>query len=162
MMRLFPTRIKEDISTTTTSGSYGMPFTFYLTPEKRARQQAEVIYFSRWAGYKLGMGFAHVRAQQRGRLTLMMQNGYIMNPCVIDEDWLQVNRELLISKKIKFIVGYPSAIVPLAEYCRNKGDKPKDFGLIGMVTSAEPLSETVRQNFKNVFGCNILDRVFIQ
>jgi len=51
---------KEELAKTTTSGSYGMPFTFYLTKEKRARQQAEVLVFSRFAGYRVGMKFAHI------------------------------------------------------------------------------------------------------
>src|SRR5690606_10027758 len=33
-----------------TSGSYGTPLTYYLTPAKKKRQQAEVIFFGRKCG----------------------------------------------------------------------------------------------------------------
>lgn len=37
---------RDSLVAVTTSGSYGTPFTFYLTKEKKARQWAEIIYFN--------------------------------------------------------------------------------------------------------------------
>lgn len=149
---------RSKLLTTTTSGSYGMPFTFYLTTEKDARNKAEVIYFSKYAGFEVGMKFAQIRAQKRSWLTRFMQNFYIMNPCIIDEHWLVRQRALFREKGVKFIIGYPSAIVPVVEYCRGKGDGPQDFSVIGIITSAEPYTGKVRQSFKDIFGCIVLDR----
>src|SRR5699024_330763 len=40
---------KEELVTTTTSGSYGTPFTFYFTKQKKDIQRSDIIFFSRWA-----------------------------------------------------------------------------------------------------------------
>ena len=149
---------RNDLVTTTTSGSYGTPFTFYLSKDKRVRQQAEIIFFNGWVGYRVGMRYAQVRVEPRGRLLLFMQNGVFMNPTVIDEDWLEKQRQLLKNDGVEFIVGYPSAIMPIAEYCRSKGDKPGDFVLKGIITVSEVLSEADRESFERVFGCIVLDR----
>lgn len=149
---------KHQLATTTTSGSYGMPFTFYLTKEKRARQQAEVLFFSRFAGYRVGMKFAHIRAQERGWLTLFLQNSHIMNPCIIDEQWLEKQRQLFKKKGIKAVVAYPSSIIPIISYCLSRGDKPEDFKMVSVICSAETLSSLIRSKIKELFGCTILDR----
>ena len=143
---------------TTTSGSYGTPFTFLLSREKRARQQAEVIFFNSWAGYRVGMKYAQVRVHPRSKWLLWAQNGYLINPSVVEEDWLQANRKLLKEKKSQFIIGYPCAIHPLAEYCKLMGDGPKEFFLEGIISGAEPLLESTRYLFEEVFGCAVLDR----
>lgn len=149
---------KNELLTTTTSGSYGMPFTFYLTKEKRARQQAEVIFFSRFAGYEVGMKFAHIRAQKRSRLILYLTNSYIMDPCIIDLEWLEKQRQIFKKKGIKAVVAYPSAIMPIVNYCLEKGDGPEDFKMVGVICSAETLSDIVRRQIKKLFGCTVLDR----
>ena len=149
---------KNDLVTTTTSGSYGAPMKFYLTKDKRARQTAEVIYFNGWAGYKVGMRYSQVRAYPRGRWRLFLQNGVLMNPSVIDADWLERQRQRFKKRKIRFIIGYPSAIMPLANYCMSKGDGPTDFAIRGIITGAESLLSSIRENVEKVFGCQVLDR----
>ena len=143
---------------TSTSGSYGTPFTFFLSIEKRNRQLAEVIYFNKWAGYEVGMRYAQVRVHPKGKFYLFKQNGVLIDPSVIDNDWLEQKRVLLKKKKIRFIIAYPSAILPLAKYCRQKGDKPQDFALKGIITGAEPLLDAVSQILDETFGCINLDR----
>lgn len=150
---------KNDLFASTTSGSYGAPFIFYLSKDKRDRQQAEVIYFNGRAGYKVGMRYAQVRVEPRGRWRLFLQNGVFMNPSVIDKNWLEKQRQVLKNDKVEFIsAGYPSAIKPIAEYCRSKRDKPGDFVLKGIITGAEPLLEADRGSFERIFGCIVLDR----
>ena len=149
---------KSDLVSVLTSGSYGMPFKFYLTKDKRVRQQAEVIYFNGWAGYEVGMRFVHTRTHPTGRLRLFIKNTVVMNPSVINEEWLEKQRQTLKNDKVEFIVGYPSAITPIAKYCKSKGDKPAGFVLKGIVSGAEPLLETSRGIIEEVFGCIVLDR----
>jgi phenylacetate-CoA ligase len=150
---------KNDLFASTTSGSYGAPFIFCLSKDKRARQQAEVIYFNGWVGYEVGMPYVQVRVEPRGRLLLFMQNGVMMDPSVIDKNWLEKQRQVLRNGRIEFISGgYPSAVAPIAEYCRSKGDKPGDFVLKGIITGAEPLGDSDREIMEEVFGCIVLDR----
>lgn len=149
---------KNDLVKTTTSGSYGTPFTFYLTKEKRARQFAEVIFFSGWAGYKVGMPYAQVRVHSKPWWYLFLQNGVLIDPSAIDNNWLEKYRKLLREGSIHFIIGYPTAINPIANYCKTKGDGPADFKLKGIISGAENLLESVRKTWESVFGCTVLDR----
>jgi phenylacetate-CoA ligase len=150
---------RHDLVVTETSGSYGTPMKYHMTKDKRARRQAEVIFFNRWAGYEVGMRFAMVRVRPRGRWGLFIQNGVYMNPSVINEYWLERQRQVLKNGRIEFISGgYPCVVAPIAKYCRNRGDKPGDFMLKGIITGAEPLVESDREIIEGIFGCIVLDR----
>jgi phenylacetate-CoA ligase len=143
----------------TTSGSYGTPFTFYLSKEKKARQLAEVIFFGRWLGYEVGMRHGYVRVTKvKSRFKLWLQNEILMNPAKTDEAWLETQRRALLTKHVKVLIGYPSAIGVLADYCRQRGDDETRFSLQGVITSAEPLTEGVRDKIQRVFGCPVLSR----
>jgi len=144
-----------------TSGSYGTPLTFYLTKEKKARQRAEVIYFSGWAGYEIGDRHAYVRSTStkgKGTLTLFMQNEVVMRASVLDEEWLERERQLLLHGGIEVFIGFPYVIVALAEYCRTKGDTPSSFHLKAIITMAESLNERARETLHQIFGCPVLSR----
>jgi phenylacetate-CoA ligase len=150
---------KNNLASVLTSGSYGMPFEFYLTKDKRARQQAEVIYFNAWAGYEVGMRYLQTRSHATGRLRRFIQNGVVVDPSVINEGWLEKHRQVLKNGGIEFISGaYPSAVAPIAKYCRSKGDPLGDFVLKGITICAEPLVDSDRETIEGVFGCIVLDR----
>ncbi|MFY9115106.1 MAG: hypothetical protein WAO23_07715 [Dethiobacteria bacterium] len=149
---------KTTLIPTHTSGSYGTPFTFYLTPEKKSRQLAEVIYFSRWAGYDIGVKHALVRISPKNKLSLLMQNQIIMNPTNMDERWFERQRNILKRNLIEVIVGFPSVIGPLAEYCRSRGDHPDNFSLKGILLTGDPLTEAVREKIEQAFGGIVLSR----
>jgi phenylacetate-CoA ligase len=142
-----------------TSGSYGTPFTFYLTPDKKARQTAEVIYFGGWAGYRVGHRHAYVRVtSNKGRLTQFLQNEILMNPSLLSETWLEAQRQVLRNQRIVLLISYPSSAVALAEHCRTRGDGPKSFHLQGIIAYAEPIHESGRATLHEVFGCPVLSR----
>jgi len=104
------------------------------------------------------MRYAQVRVYPRSKWLLFMQNGALMNPSTIDERWLEQQRQSLKSQKIRFIIGYPSAVGPLAEYCRMKGDRPDDFLIEGIITGAESLTSVAKEKLEEVFGGMVLDR----
>jgi len=142
-----------------TSGSYGAPLTFYLTREKKSRQHAEIIYFSGWAGYRVGDKHAYVRVlSARNKLTLFVQNKILMDSAVLDEEWMERQRQDLLHKRIKVFFGFPSAMGTLAEYCRAQGDGPSSFHLEAIIAIAETLSEHTRATLRQVFGCPVLSR----
>ncbi len=152
---------KSALIPVTTSGSYGTRLFFYLTGEKRARQYAEIIYFSSWAGYKIGDKHAYISVrvpQSKSRLTFFMQNEIPMNPSVINEQWLEEQRQVLLHKRVEMLIGYPSAIDALAAYCRAQGDKPHAFHLKGIITTSESLNDRTRATLRQIFGCSVLSR----
>lgn len=149
---------KASLIKVTTSGSYGTPFTFYLSKEKKIRQFSEVIFFNRWAGYKIGMKHVLIGAKERKNIDLLLQNKIFMKPSLLDIDWLEKQREVLLKNNIKTIIGYPSVIRALAEYCKSKGDSPSSFTLTGIIATSEPLYSETRDFAEKVFGCDVIGR----
>jgi phenylacetate-CoA ligase len=141
-----------------TSGSYGSPLTFLLTPEKKARRTAEVIYFGGWAGYEVGVRYAHFSVTHKSRLTALLQNEIRFDRTFLDEPRLEAQRQTLQRRKLPLINSPPSHLGALAEYCRAKGDGPASFGVRAIICFAEPLPESVRMTFKQVFGCPVMSR----
>ena len=68
----------KNLFTAKTSGSYGMPFIFYLTKDKYYRRLAEILYFNQKSGYELGKRFAQVRTSKFSKITLFMNNCIII------------------------------------------------------------------------------------
>ncbi len=149
---------RSDLVTRATSGSSGVPFTYYMTQEKYKKRLAEVLFFNNWAGYELGMKYAHIKPQTRSRWKQFYNNVLDINPTTIDEKWLAEQRKNLMDPKIKFLVCYPTPLLYIAEYCKNMGDSPDQFHLKGIVCSAEKLTPQVRKKANSVFGCMLLDR----
>ena len=149
---------KKNLMTTKTSGSYGMPFIFYLTKEKYYRRMAEILYFNQKSGYELGKRFAQVRTSKFSKLKLFMENCYVIDPTVINEEWLEKQRQILKNPEIHFLFAWPGVLINIAHYCLKQGDTAADFSMRGIICSAEPLSSNSRQTFEKVFGCPVYDR----
>lgn len=151
---------KEQLTVMTTSGSYGVPMKFYLSPEKRARQLAEVIYFGRWVGYDVGVKHAYIRSQPsvegKSPILLFMQNEIMMDSTVLSKEWLEVQRQRLRKKDIHFLIGYASAIIELAEYINNCNDTPDMYEVKGVMVLAEPFSNVMREKIVKAFGCPVV------
>ncbi len=146
-----------------TSGSYGTPLTFYLTKEKKARQHAEVIYFLGWVGYKVGDRHICVRLiATRSKLALFIQNKILLDSAGLDEEWLEKQRQILLTERVKVFIGFPSATGVLAEYCRAQGDGPHSFHLDAIITISEALSDPTRATLHQVFGCPVLSRYSLE
>ncbi len=149
---------RKGLLTVSTSGSYGAPLRLQWTAGTYVRRRAELLYFGSWAGFHMGARFAQVTVDPRGSVRLPRFNGFLLDPSVIDEAWLEAKRRLLKEARIAFIVGYPSSIKPLADYCRARGDGPPDFRLRGVVASSEALLPGAREAIASAFGCPVFDR----
>lgn len=150
---------REKLVKVSTSGSYGTPFSFYITPKKKKRQLAEVIYYGLKVGYKVGMRHGYFRtALAKSRLKLWLQNEIFIVSRILGDDFFKNSRIYLKKKKLQILIGFPSAIAMLAQHCIVKGDKPKDFELKGVLTFAENLSPTQRKCISEAFGCKVHSR----
>ena len=142
-----------------TSGSYGTPFTFYLNGQKRARRTAEVIFFSHWAGYRIGTKHAKVTClKQKSRLKLWLQNELLFDPTILDLQCLERLRRFVLNSAARIVIGNPSTFEALAEYCRTKGDIPDMYAIDGIITEGEILPDTSHEMMESVFGCTVLAR----
>ena len=148
----------EQLSVRRTSGSYGTPFAIHFSPEKVKSQWTSILYFNQQSGYQLGEPFLQLRVHAKSSLALRLQNSFMLRPEKISEQWLESARKVLLNKKFHFMVTYPSSLLPVAVYCREKGDGPEKFGFKNMVTSAEILTDNARRVFESVFGAKVHDR----
>lgn len=141
-----------------TSGSYGSPFTFYLSKEKKYRQFAEILFFNQKASFYLGRKHANIVTRSKSRFSQFLANQIMVNAVVMDENWLEHQRNMLKNKHVEIIVAHPSALLPIAEYCDRKNDIPDDFDVESIIAIAEPIFPNQRDLLKRVFGAEVFSR----
>lgn len=141
-----------------TSGSYGTPFTFYMEEDRKARQQAEIIFFAKPSGYYIGQRHAYVRSAVKSRIRLWLQNQILVAPGVIDNEWLSAMRQVLINSRPELIIGYPTVIGNIASYCLSMGDTPEILGNRGIIATSETLTEQNRAIIEECFGSRVVSR----
>ncbi len=148
----------EELTSASTSGSYGTPLVFPLSRDKRARQLAELLYFTGWIGWKVGMRYLQVRARNPSRLQRFIHNEEVVDPTHMTLEWYRRGRALLRDSGIQFLMGYPSAIHALAEYCRDQGDGVDSFQIRGACLGGETLTPSARKVMEETFGCPVRSR----
>lgn len=150
---------KKNSITSTTSGSSGRPMTFYLSKKKKYRQNAEVIFYNRWANIDIGDYHTYVRVTDaKSKLKLFIQNEILMNPKDLTDNWLREQVNILRNKSVTGIIGYPSAITAIAQKSIEMDIKKEDFKLTGIVTSGESLRDENKDIIEIAFGVEPLSR----
>lgn len=143
----------------TTSGSYGTPLSFLLTRAKKKKQHAEVIYFGRKSGYDVGVKHGCFRSNpHKSKFLFWLQNETFFASKNLNSDFLDLGRKNLINKKIRSLIGFPSAISLLAKHCTDLGHNSSDFNVKGVITSSENLTKNHRDIITKAFDCPIHSR----
>ena len=149
---------QDELIRVTTSGSSGEPFEWFHDAGKRRRKLADLLYFNTVAGYRLGMKHALIRATSKGKLIQWAQNQVWVDPTQCDEPFKAGLREQLLNNSIRVVIGYPSVMADVAEYCKRKGDSSSDFPLSLYVVTSEIVTEDQRDLIREVFDCTIVSR----
>jgi phenylacetate-CoA ligase len=147
-----------ELSPKSTSGSYGTPLTFYHSRDKRWRMQAELIYFSAWAGYRIGDRNVKISIRPKSSIHLFLQNETHIVPSHLNDGWLAEQRLRLMQGREEIIISSPHLVAELAEYCLAQGDTAKDFAVRGIISAGESLPESARSRISEFFGCLVLSR----
>lgn len=143
----------KDLVKVSTSGSYGLPAEYYLTKQKKAQQLAEVIHYGRKVGYDVGVKHMYIRSVvHKSAFKQYLQNEHYLGCKDLDECFLQRAREVLKKKQVKVIIGFPTAISMIADYCLKAGDAGASYSIKGVITSSENLSEQQREIMKKAWG----------
>jgi phenylacetate-CoA ligase len=150
----------QKLPTTTTSGSYGTPFSFPLTRDKWVRQRAEIIFFGRWAGFEIGdrHGYGLMGGKAKSRLTRFVQNEVWFDPLVLSDERLAEQCERLRREHVVACIVNPSHIRVLAMRSLALGIPPSRYDLRGIIATAEMVDERTRRLTENAFGCQSLGR----
>jgi phenylacetate-CoA ligase len=140
-----------------TSGSYGTPFTFYFTKEKKARKTAEIIHYNNMAGFKLGMNHAHIALRSKSPFELLLQNQMIIKPVGMGYEWSEHVWNIFKKKNLKVIIGYTSALLMLAEWLQTR-EKSDPYRPKVVIAIAEPLGLERRLYLEEQFGSPVISR----
>lgn len=144
---------------TNTSGSTGQPMTFYLSKNKKYRQNAEVIFFNNWANIDVGERHAYIKVTDvKTKFKLFIQNEILMNPKKLTKTWLDEQINILSKKKLTGIIGVPSAISAIAHRARERNLNNKDFNLKGIICSGETLKNIDIEIMEKIFGIKPISR----
>lgn len=139
-----------------TSGSTASPMIFYLSREKKRQRIAELIFFNRWAGYEIGMKHAlNSIGASKSKFKLLIQNEVLLDPSKLNKTTLKSFCDSIINGKVEFYIGYPSVLNQLATYIKKQ---KLDIKLKGIISTGEPLTETVRENVELAFRCKVYSR----
>jgi phenylacetate-CoA ligase len=142
----------------TTSGSYGTPMTYYLSPQRHSRKQAELIFYSGWAGFRIGTKHANVCSRPKRALVAFMQNEIPMLVRVVDDEWLDQQLARLRSGKVRALIGHASVLGLLARHSLHAGHAAFEYRLESAIATAELLTDDIRTLVRTAFGCRILSR----
>jgi len=148
---------EKDLARKTTSGSYGIPLAYMLSREQIQTHTAELIFYSLWAGYEVGMKHLFITHRKDDRFSSLMQNQITLNPTRMDDAWLQTCVAVLKRKDIRFLIAQPSVLDTLRLFCAERGI---DLGgaLRGIIMVSEFCAPHSRVAFMEFFGCAVQGR----
>lgn len=141
-----------------TSGSTGKPMKAYISWRHWIIEQAVIYRHWKWHGYKFRDTCAMLRSYspKEGEPLIKYSwslNTYYYSPFHLDDEHMEEYYRHMLSKRVKYLRGYPSSIKIFAEFCQNKGYTIP--GLKFILTASEVLSEEDRSFIEKVFAVQI-------
>jgi len=141
-----------------TSGSTGKQGVFFFSKLAQSFTYAAQLQFFNWAGYTLGdpilqTGMSFPRGFEKSIKDILYRCAYVSAFNLSDKD-LEHAYQLLVAKKLSFIIGYASSLYCLAEYLSQRGLK---LPLKGVISLGDMLFPHYRALLESVFNCKITD-----
>lgn len=141
-----------------TSGSYGTPLIYRFTREQMNKRKAELIFYSRWVGYEVGMRHLYINhVKKPATAATYLQNELLLNPTRMDQAWLQNCVRTILRKDVQFLIANPSVLETIRIFSRER-DINLQGALKGVIMVSEPCSTHLRQQFEKLFDCPIRGR----
>lgn len=152
----------DELHKISTSGSTGTPFTSYQNREKRNRVLAEIIYYGKKVGYRVGKQLVFARFLE-GDYTKSNLKQYIQNQKVFrindmsDENIKDICKKILKLKDGTILMAYPSTFTILINNFEDMGIS-RVSNVTGIITGAEVLTDGNRKEIKKMFDCPVVSR----
>lgn len=151
---------RERLIQMATSGSTGTPFICYQNNEKKSRVNAEVIYYSEKAGYRLGENLIYIRTivkqNKKNKLKQFLQNQTLINCSHLDDRGIQKILHLIkrYSRRDNVtLLAYASTYTAIKDYCeRKKIHKLENQKVQGIISGSEMLFDDTRNIIGRIFG----------
>ena len=141
-----------------TSGSTGKPMKAYISWRHWIVEQAVIYRHWKWHGYKFRDTCAMLRSYSPKEGEPLIKYNWTLNtfyysPFHLDDLHMEEYYRHMLSKRVKYLRGYPSSIKIFAEFCQKNGYTLP--GLKFILTASEVLSEVDRSFIEKVFNVRI-------
>lgn len=150
--------------TRSTGGTTGVPFKYYNDIASWGLNWATKIRTFNWGGYKLGQDRIAIlkggSLSRKGKFSLgtrfwrYMQLNYTIDIMQMSEADIVRYLADIRKRNIRFIRGYPSALLTLA---RSLNQQSECIPMKGIFTTAEMLYDDHREEIQKAFGCEVTD-----
>lgn len=138
-----------------TGGSTGEALNVPMSRNRAALNTASFLFWNQKAGYKLGSPYMVFRAKPRSRIIQFLRNETVITPQSLVTEELQEILNVIDTKSIQFLIGYPSILLALT---RLSNHSYKFSNLDGIVTVSEGSTLDERRKISSYFGCQVYDR----
>jgi phenylacetate-CoA ligase len=157
-----PIAPKQRISVKT-SGSTGTPFQLFHNQEKKVRNTADTIYFSRKAGFEIGYRLLYLRHwgayyKKPGWLA-KIQNVDQLEVTGLSDGYIQsFLKDIVRDTAPKSWLGQGSGFDKLLAYLNKEKYTPVPANIRSIIAISEALYEETRQKMEHYFGCPVVSR----
>jgi len=146
----------------TTSGSTGAPFTVCQDKGKRARNQADNIYFSEIAGYKIGTRLYYLRVwnelNRKSPIQRFMQNIVMVDAGNLSDDSFRtLIARIKSDSSTKSLLAFSSTYEALSHYLAKNPDHGS-LNTSSIITMSEALPDGAKQRLREAFHCPVVSR----
>jgi phenylacetate-CoA ligase len=143
-----------------TSGTTGEPLTVYTSPEQWIYEQGVIWRHWKWAGYRFRDRIAVFRsyAPRTGQPRMKhdpLRNWTYFSVFQMDETMLDSFAEYLVRWKPRFLRGYPSSLLLVAQHAIRRGYKLP--GLRGAFTASEVVADELRTTLRDALDIEVFD-----
>lgn len=154
---------EDELIKMSTSGSTGTPFVSYQDRAKKKFVNAEVVYYSEKAGYKIGYPLyffrSSVNQNEKSKLKQFIQN----QPLISCNDLsLQGIRNMLKhlqnSSEHAILLTYASTLDAMVRHLPELEDILADINLTAIISISEMLCDNTREKIEEAFCCRCYSR----
>ena len=154
----------KDCKVVSTSGSTGTPFSIRQNTNKRYRNDADNLYFSKRAGYKIGQKLIYLKIWpdkfgKREFAYLKLKNIYPQSVFKLsDEDISRFIKKLEKCLQKKSLLGYSSSFEKICKYLDRTNSGPISCNAVSVITLSEAMNDYTRQSIKKYFNITPISR----
>lgn len=157
---------REELFQMSTSGSTGTPFVCYQDERKKRRVNAEIIYYSEKAGYKLGRNLSYIRTivkqNKKSNFRQFLQNQTLIHCEKLNDEGIETilkQLEKMSKKGPVTLLAYASTYTAIKDYAeRNQCKKFDNCNMRGIISGSEMLYDSTREAMKRLFGTRVVSR----
>jgi len=146
-----------------TSGSTGTPFQLFQSKDKKVRNTADTIYFSKRAGFEIGYRLLYLRhwgAYYKKPVWLAkIQNVDQLEVTGLTDGYLQsFFKDIVRDASPKSWLGQGSGFDKIIAYLEKEKYSPISANIRSIIAISEALYDETRQKMEHYFGCPVVSR----